>query len=275
MGSSRPISANTYQSKINKPTSGDARGDMRKGFESSNRAPAPEVKEPSAPAPTPTPTPAPVSFSTCLEKSDIKKIKSVTEEFYMSNIMEEPYIVIKELVPSHLMHECVKVLMASSVERKEGDRIKLLSLLVELHRHTGAYSGLPPTYLSSEDTTRGIYSFLEDLSDLVIDAPMAGTYGANLVAGLIVHQVVNMSIFCSIPETEDQNFVNAGRPAEFIAQVLSSIALMKDTAEAQQIYAHSGVAISSFIRTMPRETMEQALNELATKHNLPFLTEQK
>lgn len=261
--------SNTYQSKFNKtPTSGDARRQNQEAF-STSISKGPFVGKP-APVPESV-TVDMVKDATHLEKTDIKRLKSVTEEYYTSEIMEEPYIVIKELIRPTLLQDAVKVLLASSVEKKQGDRVKLLALLVELHHHTGAVESLPSPYLSTEATTKGIYMFLEELSDLVIDAPMASTYGAFLVAGLIVNEVVSISLFASIPETEEQNFVEAGRPADFIAQVLSSIQEMKNTSVSQKIYEDSGVSISSFIRPMPRETVEQALGELADKYKLPFL----
>lgn len=226
---------------------------------------------------------------TVLGKPELKRIKGFVEEFYSNSIIEEPYLQIHEMVSPSVMSDVVKMLVVSSLEKKPLERVMLLHLLVQLHHHTSEEEAisdlkalsakpvaspigkdLPPPFLSSEQATLGLTAFMDDLDELIIDAPMAGTYCAYIVAGLVLSNVVSFDLFTSIPE--ESIFTISMKAADFIVQVLASIAQLKDEATAQSIFEQSGLKILPLVLAPPKQTPEEHLEELVVKHfgKVPF-----
>ena len=56
-----------------------------------------------------------------------------------------------------------------------------------------------------------MFSFLHDLDDLVIDIPLAGTYGSVIFADLILHDMAKLSMLSEDSLPEENNFAISHR----------------------------------------------------------------
>ena len=68
-------------------------------------------------------------------------------------------------------------------------------------------------------------TFVEDLDDLVIDVPRACQQCADIIAALVVENILELSCL------EGLEFLQSYRAAEFIGQILSEIARKADEVE--------------------------------------------
>ena len=195
-----------------------------------------------------------------LNKDQIKKVKLAVEEYYVSCIIEEPCILLKEIVHPELMNIAVKTLLIHSVEKKEKDRSMLGELLVRLHQDK---VGL----LSSNQATIGVVKFLDELDDLIIDAPKAGSYVATIIGSLIIENLVSLSLFNSIPA--DNMFAMSYRAADFIAQILAVLTKSKGLDYSKKIFENSKVSLKSLIPCKEEADME--IKSLIEKYELPYL----
>lgn len=72
------------------------------------------------------------------------------------------------------MGDVLKATMCASFEKKDS-KAKTCALIRALHRD--------PFGLTTAKAEQGVWSFLHDLDDMVIDVPLAGVLGANILAG--------------------------------------------------------------------------------------------
>ena len=72
------------------------------------------------------------------------------------------------------MGDVLKACMYASFEKKDS-KAKTCTLILALHSD--------PHGLSTPKAEAGVLAFLHDLDDMVIDVPLAGVLGANILAG--------------------------------------------------------------------------------------------
>jgi len=165
-------------------------------------------------------------------------------------------------------------LLFAVFEKKNPERAKFCTFLTALH--AGGF-------LSVEEVTRGIMQALNEIDDISIDVPLAGSYTAIILGYMVHHQLFNLGLLAAIPE--ENNFSFSTGIGSFVCEVLHSIACeaAKDAdadaaagySAAQKALADSGINLRPHIETLrgPRESFEECAGELAKKFDLPFLME--
>ena len=152
------------------------------------------------------------------------KAQNLLKEFFVNGETADAVMSIDELVnvgQTGSEERAAKVVEASVLlvmERKEEDVTKMMQLMTEAHTQGK---------ISDTAMVAGLNDPLDFLSDIEIDAPLAGNFLAMIVAELIKARVLDLDFLLSAPEY----FRTDGKPALFGAKVLA--ALQEEAVEAQ------------------------------------------
>lgn len=191
------------------------------------------------------------------------------------------------------MGDVIRSCFSFVVERKLHDQEMYARVLPLMHS-----KGL----LSTANATRGVIAFLEDLDEIVIDAPMAGKHCSYLVSYMVISGVLDgLNFLSELPE--DSMFRDSPQYTEFVAQFLSNVSeqvnqpsvelaapitALKSKLElspecsglecAKALYTANGLKtvllenITKFIAA-PKEDSMDVLTRISTKYALGFLPE--
>jgi translation initiation factor 4G len=195
-------------------------------------------------------------FDGQVSKDDLKKLKPILEEYLAGLTDVEAVQEINELIHANGMSDVVKSSFLFVVDRKDSDRDAILKLLLCLHSSK---------LLSKTVAIKGIYGILDDFDDCIIDSPLIGLYLAKLLAGLVTNDVLDLNFLGQIPE--ENNFAVSPKAADFIIATLSEVEKVKGE-EVIKLFKEININILKLVNPPPRQTPEQALEEIATKYKI-------
>jgi len=166
-----------------------------------------------------------------VEKQVIDQVKRSVANFFLTNELEEVCDLIQDVVHPDGMGEIIKPCITQAFDKRDADRESLTKLLIQLYSK-GA--------LRTEQVARGFSAFLDDIDEAVIDVPLAATYAANMLASLVLNEVVNLSFLTQLPEAN--NFRRSFRAASFIGLTLAAIAKSTSVENAESLFVSSGMS---------------------------------
>ena len=142
-----------------------------------------------------------------------KKIKTIMKEYFIGGDTADSVLSVDELVQvgkEGSVDRGAKVVEGGVLlvmEMKEADVQKFLSVMGQC---------VQENKLEKESILKGLNDPLEFLSDIEIDAPLAGTHLAIIVSECIKFGALNLAFLKNAPEY----FLSDGKPAEFAIKVL-------------------------------------------------------
>eukprot|EP01038_Epipyxis_sp_PR26KG_P009277 gene9277-12499_t len=168
-----------------------------------------------------------------LSKSILTKIEATANEYYVNEMITEVRDVLQELsVANEQMPPVIKALIMSSFGKKADDRNKLINLIV----------GLTSEWiLSPASVKQGVFDVLAEFDEQITDFPLVGSYVSIIIGNLISKRVLELSLFA------------------------------EDDERVKRIYLDAKIDVLSLITPFPRQTKEEALLELAQKHQVSFI----
>lgn len=223
-------------------------------------------------------TPAPLTATTDDLQLCAKRLKSAMDEYCETGMLEEITLTYQELNPlQSLLPDIVKGLILRVLEKKnDSDRTALCIFLEELHRTIKVGNG---PALTLNDLSTGIDKFLDQLDDIIIDIPKAAVYGAQVLAELCLRGLFPLSSLGSL--SEDNLFSTSPKLAEFIVMILSQIqeivgnrenaASGEGATKAEELYRDANISLDKLVLAPPKETVDDVLNQLSTKHGVSFI----
>jgi hypothetical protein len=181
-----------------------------------------------------------------VDKETLRRVRAAVEEYFLNGLDTEAVEVLKELVHPDGMKDVVKSCIFFVFEKKSEEREKLCALFISLFS-----SG----FLTTEQAKRGVLAFLDEFDDIVIDVPLAGTYGAAILAHLVVHNVVDLSFLADVPS--ENMFSMSPYAAEFIGQTLKAITDSPNggAERVEAAYRESGIKLLEKIQPMPKQVL--------------------
>ena len=226
-----------------------------------------------------------------MNKESLKAIKCILEEFFINQVIEDCLTEMNNKCV-HLksrMGDVIKYLINVTLEKKIDDRKKFNEFLLllcspqEINNNSNTSNILVSVY----ELVRGILLFLHDLDEISIDVPFAISYFANVISILLLspylqEQGFNLTFFDNIPE--ENNFNTSIKAQELIAEILSCVMTNVNNENDADADANDGLkkAESMYLKVGGYEFMtrlppsldplNEVLNVLAQKYQLPFLT---
>jgi translation initiation factor 4G len=198
-----------------------------------------------------------------LEKEDLRHVTNVVEEYFTNGLYSEALLSLRERVDPRGMGDVVRGLIVFVLEKKDEQRRKVATLLVDLYNDD---------FLTAETATAGVMSFLDVFEDLCIDVPRAGDYAAVVIGALMANDIVPLSVFCSLPE--ESTFSAFYKSPELIIHSVKEMCSGEGgTSKAKAAYeAAEGLPqlLLANIATGPKQDPADALKELVAKANIPF-----
>lgn len=121
--------------------------------------------------------------------------------------------------------------------------------------------------VSSDALVTGIYLFLNDSEDTILDNPQLLSYLALIVARcFVVHKIVALTIFASIPE--ENAFHSLSRDGDLWAALLHQVGAVGGLELAKEQYKELALDFSQYIICGPREDKKEALDNFLKKHKI-------
>lgn len=152
----------------------------------------------------------------------------------------------------------VKWFLNYVMDKQDAQRVGIADLFNVLVEHK---------LLSSEALTAGIYLFLNDSEDAILDCPQLLSYLAQIVARCnVVYKIVSLTIFASIPE--ENAFHMLGRTGDLWAALLHQVSLAGSVDLAKEQYKELAIDFSEYVMCGPREDKKEALANFLKKHKI-------
>ena len=207
-------------------------------------------------------------FDGNVDKEILRKVKNSLAEYFNIRDLNEVLTCFSELFHPNGMGDVLKSLMAWILsECKESQKTLFLQFLPHL-------TTMEPPMLTEETAQEGILEFMNDLEDLMFDAPHAGKDSASIIARLVVSNVIKLNTLARC------EFLESYRGCDFIAQILANIISIVSTEEdgptagadkALVALKESGIDMKTIgMDIAPKETREEVMKTIQDKHKLPF-----
>jgi len=160
-----------------------------------------------------------------MDRDLTNKVRASLDELFATDILEEACLVLRELVPPNCTAEMVRVAVSHSLEGSDKSRTLLVELLSALFL-PGSSAGTPSKdwVLDSEVLAEGFRRLLEELEDLIMDAPFAIAFVAKMVAGLVHSKLLSLTFVRNALADQDGRFSQSPKAAEFLLEVLQKVA---------------------------------------------------
>lgn len=149
---------------------------------------------------------------------------------------------------------------------KPNDRLLVCTLFAALVR-----GGV----LTAEQFTEGVYLFLNEFEDLILDTPKLLGHMATVLARcatLTVGDGVALLPLSRVVADSDANlFASSTKLASMVGEALKCIAQSADMGgvpAAAAVYKESGVDLSTLVLCGPRESAEEAVSAFLAKYNI-------
>jgi translation initiation factor 4G len=194
-------------------------------------------------------------------KEDIDKIKSGVLEYLTNVIVEDSVTEFKELVHSNGMGDVIRAIILLVIDKREIDHENLTKLIVGLYN---ANNDDNEKFLSVSQTNKGILQIMNELDEISIDVPKASSILAKMLSTLIVENVFTLSCLSS-----EEAMENISKSADFISCLVSNLIRISDINTAIDVYKESGINLVSLVRPFPEQSIQDAVKEIVTKHDLP------
>lgn len=154
-----------------------------------------------------------------LSEDDVRnRSKAAIQEFVVNQELDEVLLCIKEAVEGSIpeYHSgIVAEALRMSLEGKDKDREAVKTVLLAASKS--------PAVLSRDAFLKGCAEILDFLSDIVIDAPLAGTHASKLLGALVVNGALPLSFFSpTFVEESMPELLASGRAAAFAVDVLAA-----------------------------------------------------
>jgi translation initiation factor 4G len=198
-----------------------------------------------------------------LDKNALRRARAVLDEFFSISDVTEAMECLTELIHPNAFGEVLKDFMTYVLEKKDKERAALLTLVPNF------LQGSPPL-LSSEAAAQGIKNLLDDLEDILIDAPLAGLHSATTLGCLVVHGALELSVL------QGHSFTSSFRAGEFVVQCLAGVmsaaeALVPDSGleRVDQALKASGLDMLEIgLDNGPRESRDERWLVLGEKYSI-------
>ncbi len=222
-------------------------------------------------------------FQGSLSKEDIKKVCTIVDEYYCNEDPAEAVLSLAEKIHPNGMSDALGQHkgIIDLVFEKYPTKISILNEFL-LHLYNSGF-------LTSERAKLGIMHFLDNFDDTVIDFPKAAVCGADIIASLIISNIVSLSLFNEIPE-ENMFMMSFNKSilvgntlialGEKVSKSSTSTSTADDNAKEDgsdtntkvtEIYKASGIDLWSMIEPEPNQSKEDADAEFLGKYDLSFL----
>jgi translation initiation factor 4G len=195
-----------------------------------------------------------------VDKAVIEQVKRFVTGYFSELEKDDVTESIQSIVHPDGMGDIIRPCILLAFDKREADRENLVNLFVHLYSEG---------VLRTEQVARGLSAFLDDLDETAIDVPMAASYGANMLAVLVVQDVINLSFLTQLPD--EHNFPTSPRAAAFIGQTISFISKLTSPESAAAMYKASGLDLKQQVVPGPKESAEQAYEELLARYAIQFI----
>jgi len=157
---------------------------------------------------------------------------------------------------SMIGHVLKSLVYLTVVEKSVEEIPKFNQFILILHRNR---------YLPSVAILKGVILFLNEIDDVVVDAPNVLIYFAKIMVSFILNGLISLSFLTTLPE--DHNFTQSSQFYDFIGHVFSEID--RQGGNSADLFRAAGG--SEFLAKLPKIEYAISISEVAQKYHLPFL----
>lgn len=202
------------------------------------------------------------ALCTSIPDNKVNKFKGSLNEFLTLDDVEVDTLVceVGDLVRGGYAPAAIKLFLNVVMDGKDSDRLKVCDFFAALMKGNA---------ISTNQFISGLFMFLNDFDDLLLDTPNLLGYMANIMARVIAtHKLISITALKDLPD--DNMFKTSTAFHALFAEILR-IATTLDTCGldcAKELYKELDMDFSEYLLLAPNEDKTEALNRFLEKHHI-------